>query len=115
MRRPILIFVLMSVVAFAGVSAQAICVKCAADNTCWASTYANAAKCYSYGSSCLTSGQCFDDGSGGCTDPTCPPEQQNAYQEPLAANYVLTAVSVERPPIATTTLAVVNIASSVEY
>ncbi len=74
--------------------ASALCVKCVV-NECWASSTATAADCYSYGTSCLTTGRCAG-GGGICADPgTCPDE--DGALAPLNSEYVLTAVAIHRP------------------
>jgi hypothetical protein len=82
---------------------SAMCLKCDYGTaTCWGSTYASAARCYSYGSSCMTAGTCSSDdecvpGSG------CGPDV--AAVKPLNLDYTLVAVKVQRPAKAQAVLA----------
>jgi hypothetical protein len=80
---------------------------------CWAKTDATARDCSSYGTACATIGYCDDPGSG-CGDFSCGPDQQtSSLKAPLASEYVLAAVQVERPKAVPTAVATASAARQV--
>ncbi len=84
----------LSMLAVAAPS-EALCVKCIV-NECWSNSTATAANCYSYGTSCLTSGKCA--GGGSECDPCAPDEDAYlALPTPLASEFILVEVKIERP------------------
>ena len=95
--RPVMVCLLvLSLFAIAD-SAQALCVKCIS-NECWSQSTATAAECFSYGTSCLTSGKCVSGGGGLGCDWTGDGDlcEQGALSTPLASEYVLASVKVQR-------------------
>lgn len=94
------------VLCFAAIAvpSYALCVKCDSSATCWASTYATAARCESSGTSCLTSGTCSAGGGSGCTPEGCGIDVAEAT--PLNLDYKVAEVKIERPSTTTARVAV---------
>ena len=94
------------------VPSYALCVKCDSSATCWASTYATAARCESSGTSCLTSGTCS--GGSGCTPEECGIDVDVAEATPLNLDYKVAEVKIERPSTTTARVAVAKTMSRAE-
>ena len=109
-------FLMLSVMflsLFVVAPAYALCVKCVI-NECWGSgKNRTATNCYSYGSSCLTTGHCETafEGGGGDGDETFDlgfvkiPRQRRMA---LNSEYILADVRIEHPRPVTTRLAAVK-------
>jgi len=98
-RLVLLTLVTLAVIAIAPAS-FATCFYCSVYQDCFMSG-GTAAKCFSSGTACLTSGKC----DGACTpmvDCKKEPFQNGSLSRPLAMDYQLAAVEISRPHTAGT-------------
>jgi hypothetical protein len=112
MKRNLLFAVFALLVLVAAAPSYAMCLKCDYGTaTCWGSTYANAAQCFSYGTSCITSGMCSNGGDPCEPGTGCGPDVAEAA--PLNLEYTLAAVKIEKPAKQTTAIAAATLQTPV--
>jgi hypothetical protein len=95
--------VVLALLAVSSPAYAGTCYKCYLSGACYMAE-GTAAKCYAYGTSCLTTGHC--DSGEECTQD-CWYEQGDLTlpQEPLAMEYQLAEVKIEHFKAATATVA----------